>query len=83
MAWAEGGLHVRSATTLLPYAARLACVLAWVPLVLGNGAVRAGMAASALVCAHGFDAVNLVAGDLAKSAVAWAVLVAVVNNKTL
>ncbi|PUZ64075.1 hypothetical protein GQ55_3G114500 [Panicum hallii var. hallii] len=89
MAWAEGGLHARPAATLLPYAARLACALAWAPLVLGRGATRAGlaccaaMAAGAVACARGFGAVNPVAGDLAKPAVAWAVLLAVVNYKML
>ena len=89
MAWAEGGLHARPAATLLPYAARLACALAWAPLVLGHGAARAGlaccagMAAGAVACARGFGAVNPVAGDLAKPAVAWAVLLAVVNYKML
>ncbi|CAN6331435.1 unnamed protein product [Urochloa humidicola] len=89
MAWAEGGLHARPAATLLPYAARLACAMAWAPLVLGHGAARAGlaccaaMAAAAVACARGFGAVNPVAGDLAKPAVAWAVLLAVVNYKML
>ncbi|CAL4910303.1 unnamed protein product [Urochloa decumbens] len=89
MAWAEGGLHARPAATLLPYAARLCAALAWAPLVLGHGAARAGlaccaaMAAGAVACARGFGAVNPVAGDLAKPAVAWAVLLAVVNYKML
>ncbi|KAF8725895.1 hypothetical protein HU200_020463 [Digitaria exilis] len=89
MAWAEGGLHARPAATLLPYAAQLGCALAWAPLVLGHGAARAGiaccaaMAAAAVACARGFGAVNPVAGDLAKPAVAWAVLLAVVNYKML
>ncbi|RLN29493.1 hypothetical protein C2845_PM05G13130 [Panicum miliaceum] len=89
MAWAEGGLHARPAATLLPYAARLCAVLAWAPLVLGHGAARAGlaccavMAAGAVACARGFGAVNPVAGDLAKPAVAWAVLLAVINYKML
>ncbi|CAL4902920.1 unnamed protein product [Urochloa decumbens] len=89
MAWAEGGLHARPAATLLPYAARLCAALAWAPLVLGHGAARAGlaccaaMAAAAVACARGFGAVNPVAGDLAKPAVAWAVLLAVVNYKML
>jgi hypothetical protein len=89
MAWAEGGLHARPSATLLPYAARLACALAWAPLVLGHGAARAGlaccaaMAAAAAACARGFGAVNPVAGDLAKPAVAWAVLLAVINYKMI
>ncbi|CAN6326711.1 unnamed protein product [Urochloa humidicola] len=89
MAWAEGGLHARPAATLLPYVARLCAALAWAPLVLGHGAARAGlaccaaMAAGAVACARGFGAVNPVAGDLAKPAVAWAVLLAVVNYKML
>ncbi|WVZ96318.1 hypothetical protein U9M48_041973 [Paspalum notatum var. saurae] len=89
MAWAEGGLHARPAATLLPYAAQLACALAWAPLVLRCGAARAGlaccaaMAAAAVACARGFGAVNPVAGDLAKPGVAWAVLLAVINYKML
>ncbi|CAL4895664.1 unnamed protein product [Urochloa decumbens] len=89
MAWAEGGLHARPSATLLPYAARLCAALAWAPLVLGHGAARAGlaccaaMAAGAVACARGFGAVNPVAGDIAKPAVAWAVLLAVVNYKML
>ncbi|OEL14063.1 hypothetical protein BAE44_0024919 [Dichanthelium oligosanthes] len=89
MAWAEGGLHARPAATLLPYAAQLCASLAWAPLVLGHGAARAGlaccaaMAAGAVACARGFGAVNPVAGDLAKPAVAWALLLAVVNYKML
>jgi len=89
MAWAEGGVHARPAATLLPYAAQLGAALAWAPLVLGHGAARAGlaccaaMAASAVACVSGFGAVNPVAGDLAKPAVAWAVILAVVNYKML
>ncbi|EES17723.1 hypothetical protein BDA96_09G049200 [Sorghum bicolor] len=92
MAWAEGGVHARPAATLLPYAAQLGAALAWAPLVLGQGhaaAPRAGlaccaaMAAAAVACARGFGAVNPVAGDLAKPAVAWAVILAVVNYKML
>ncbi|AQK95105.1 hypothetical protein Zm00014a_033067 [Zea mays] len=90
MAWAEGGLHARPAATLLPYAARLGAALAWAPLVLGrHAAARAGlaccaaMAVGAVACARGFGAVNPVAGDLAKPAVAWAVILAVVNYKML
>ncbi|RLN11756.1 hypothetical protein C2845_PM09G14180 [Panicum miliaceum] len=89
MAWEEGGLHARPAATLLPYAARLACALAWAPLVLGHGTAHAGlaccagMATGAMACARGFGAVNPVAGDLAKPAVAWAMLLAVVNYKML
>ena len=62
---------------------------AWAPLVLGHGVARAGltccaaMAAGALACARGCGAVNPVTGDLAKPAVAWDVLVAVVNYKML
>ena len=44
---------------------------------------RAGRAAGAVACARRFGAMNLVAGDLAKPAVAWAVLLAVVNDKML
>ncbi|PVH38684.1 hypothetical protein PAHAL_5G327700 [Panicum hallii] len=40
MAWAEGGLHARPAAILLPYTARLACVPAWAPLMLGHGTAR-------------------------------------------
>jgi translocator protein len=90
MAWAEGGLHARPAATLLPYAAHLGAALAWAPLVLcSHAAARAGlaccavMAAGAVACARGFGAVNPVAGDLAKPAVAWAVILAVVNYKML
>ncbi|XP_066368035.1 translocator protein homolog [Miscanthus floridulus] len=90
MAWAEGGVHARPAATLLPYAAQLGAALAWAPLVLGrHAAPRAGlaccaaMAAAAVACARGFGAVNPVAGDLAKPAVAWAVILAVVNYKML
>ena len=43
----------------------------------------AAMAAAAVACARGFGAVNPVAGDLAKPAVAWAVILAVVNYKML
>jgi translocator protein len=43
----------------------------------------AAMAAAAVACVLGFGAVNPVAGDLAKPAVAWAVLLAVVNYKML
>ncbi|XP_066364449.1 translocator protein homolog [Miscanthus floridulus] len=89
MAWAEGGVHARPASTLLPYAAQLGAALAWALLVVGHGATRAGlaccaaMAAAAVACARGFGAVNPVAGDLAKPAVAWAVILAVVNYKML
>ena len=66
----SGGAEAMAAG-VLSYAARagLACC--------------AGMAAGAVACARGFGAVNPVAGDLAKPAVAWAVLLAVVNYKML